>query len=454
MAVYLRGKTYWYNFRHGGKKIQGSTGKTKESDAIKFVNDAKKELDAFHTSTEGQSQKQKVAYLEKRKATITKAYVIPIETSWASYQAKMDAISPRRFDQNKSYWLDFVSFINDKYSKIKNLDEIKQEHIEAYRDQLSTIGKYDHKGSRKRQPLADRSIIEYLSLMKTIFNALSQNGQYFENPLDAIKIFKTGKKKKKANATRDVLTEKEQAKIIAFIQSDEDIPSTQYPKECNFINKAIYITGRQTGLRRGDISYLEWNHYITDDKGRSYLALETQKEGVDVKIPIKDSMLSELIEGQRGKHDFFIFPELAYMYEENDSGISDRFQKMLKHLEIGYKRTIKNADHIELIKKAISLQGKGAINKKDAAAMCNEKYTTFLGYYKKLPAPKYEYKRTKRYSIHGLRHLLAYQLYKSGVKMDIIRQILGHLTEAVSELYSRHSTEEDIDAALEQLWGE
>lgn len=451
MALYKRNKIYWYEFKYKGKRYRGSTAETDKEKAESKENNIKDEIKSLTISTDHLPQKQQLAHIKQFERKITKEDIIPLNDSWPLYEMSIDLedITERRLAQNKSYWLDFIAFVRSTKPEIKALNKITIIEIRAYRDQLRSVGKFDHKGTRKRLPVSDRTVKEYLSLLKTIFKVLSKESQLFENPVQGIKT-NTKKAKASKQSSRDILDQRQQAKILAFIKSGQFLPNTDKPEQFNLIIKALYLIGINTGLRRYDIAHLKWEHVDLDKK---FIAMKTNKEGVHVQIPIVDPLLLNFLEDQTGKDSIYVVSELAKMYDTNPSGISERFQKLLRYLEIGYKKITTNHEQIKLIKEAIHLQEQGAINKKDAAKMCNVKYTTFLGYYDKLPPLRYEHKRTKKLDIHSLRHSLAYGLMKDGVEMNVIRLILGHIKEEMSELYASHSTEYDKEEAMRRYRG-
>ena len=90
----------------------------------------------------------------------------------------------------------------------------------------------------------------------------------------------------------------------------------------------LVVTAACTGLRRGDVCRLRWRDI---DLHHNVVAIKTSKTGASVEIPIFRP-LREVLEAalaERAKGAEYVYPSAARMLEENNTGVTWRFKKLV-----------------------------------------------------------------------------------------------------------------------------
>jgi len=87
----------------------------------------------------------------------------------------------------------------------------------------------------------------------------------------------------------------------------------------------LIIAAACTGMRRGDVCALRWSAV---DLKSGMLAVKTSKTKAEVEIPIFGPLFSVLKE-HKGNHSEYVFPQAARMLQENPTGLSLRFKKIV-----------------------------------------------------------------------------------------------------------------------------
>lgn len=171
-----------------------------------------------------------------------------------------------------------------------NLKSFNSVFGEIIVNQLKPVDLENYQAKRKAQGQADSYIDQQIAMARAMIN------KAFDNDIvsgDTIKVFKRVKKllKGDSNARKRVLSTEEFDKLIAALPAR---------------TKAIVATGYYTGMRRGEILGLTWNHI--DMKGRVIrLAAAETKDREDRTIPICDALYDILTSIPRAVHDNHLF---------------------------------------------------------------------------------------------------------------------------------------------------
>jgi integrase len=87
----------------------------------------------------------------------------------------------------------------------------------------------------------------------------------------------------------------------------------------------LIVAAACTGMRRGDVCKLRWSAVDLDD---GMLAVRTSKTKGNVEIPIFPP-LREVLERRGGKGRGYVFPEAASMLDDNPTGLTRSFKKIV-----------------------------------------------------------------------------------------------------------------------------
>ena len=186
------------------------------------------------------------------------------------------------------------------------------------------------------------------------------------------------------------LTEQEPMKRLPFTQ--EQVNTIINAAEGEW--KGIATLGAYTGQRLGDIVSLRWSNV-----GESVLAFTSRKTGRRMRVPFHP-IAAEWLTAHRGKNsdDKPLFPIANAKFEKhngNGARLSDEFYSLLTSLHYTQKRTHHS-------------RGKGRNSKRAFSPL----------------------------SFHSFRHFLTSQLHRFAVAPAIVRDIIGHESEAVHRIYT------------------
>ena len=154
--------------------------------------------------------------------------------------------------------------------------------------------------------------------------------------------------------------------------------------------KPIFVIGVTTALRKGDICTLKWKEV---DLKTDLITRKTLKTGRIVEIPILAPLRSFLLEKyDQTNHSKYVLPNHAEMYLNNPSGITWRVKTFLESIGI---KTTKKVDGRD---RAISIK-----------------------------------------DVHSLRHTFCYYAGVYGIPFLIVKDIVGHASPLMTELYQKHA---------------
>jgi integrase len=371
---------YHYRFMVNGKNHNGvCKGCTTEADAKKFEKDIKVEV------LQLSKQKTVTALVENYRDILTGGTPILLDDAYELSMNKTRKRQPSESLKNakRVYWLDFVSFMHNKYPDVSKLASVQKTHAEAYINHLRTKGRFNReitfKSKKKtcayqsKEKLSPRTCNVYQHTLTEVFNKLRSDSGLINNPFDDIE------KQDNEYESREAFSEKE---LVLIRDNGND-----------FI-RALFFIGITTALREGDICSLLWSEVDLKNK---LITRKMKKTRRFVEIPITMPLLI-FLEEQKNKtaESEYVLPEHAAIYKSNPSGISARVKKFLEGLGITTTRKVEGRD------RAVSIK-----------------------------------------DVHSLRHSFCYYAGLSGIPLMVVQSIVGHMTPEMTKHYQAHATRED-----------
>lgn len=193
--------------------------------------------------------------------------------------------------QGKATLLRFVTFMEERYAKVKELNQLTRTMAQSFLDNEANRG------------VSPKTWNDTLKLLRAAFKHIAPDGSV--NPFSGI-------------PTREVET----IYRIPFTP-DELNAILEAAKDDDFI-RPILITGICTAMRRGDCCLLKWKDV---DLKNEFITVKTAKTGQTVTIPIFPLLLAEI--SKKEPSEAYVFPKQAEMYLKNPDGITLRVRKIL-----------------------------------------------------------------------------------------------------------------------------
>lgn len=232
MGVYKRGNHWWIDVSFGGVRIRETVGRVGE--ITKGM--AKK---AYHA--------RKGELVQGRFSLINRKKTIPFKKLAQRYSEHAKA--------NKRSWERDVYSINVflKHFEGKRICDISQIHIEKY------------KIERKKEVKAS-TVNRELDTLRRMLNLAVEWGLMSSNPVSKVKRFKI------SNGSLRVLTEVEFRKLF---------------ENASFHLKPILITAINTGMRKGELLQLKWDHVNLES---DFIVVVDSKNYESRSIPINTAL--------------------------------------------------------------------------------------------------------------------------------------------------------------------
>jgi integrase len=182
-------------------------------------------------------------------------------------------------------------------------------------------------------------------------------------------------------------------------------------KQCTDEWRGLFLFGLYTGQRLADIANLRWYDLkMEGDEATWTVAFNTRKTGRQMDIPISSPLRDYIVEELKSSDDVddFLFPKAASKTAKGTSGtLSNEFRKILKSAGI-----------------VDSLVNKNPKNPKGRSAP----------------------REASVHSFHSLRHSAVSLMKNAGISPEIVRDIIGHESTAVSAIYTHISHEAKASA--------
>jgi integrase len=417
MSVYLRGKKFHYRFQIEGEKYSGSCPVTLScAPSGKEIAAAKKEAEKFEKAEkervvqflcnlkekerEIRQNKSVVALIENYKMELTGGRQIRLDEAYPLAAAKPAKRQSKSSYANlrKVYWGDFTEYMKATYPDITTLSAVRRCHCESYVSYLAANGRFVKEvkasitvGKRRKKTKEISYTRDFLISPKTIKEIVGCCRWVFSRLQEDAGIvgdpWRDVILPARDQVDREVFTYDELQLIWENLHPDDFV----YP---------LFLVAANSGMTEGDICTLEWSEI---DWLANFIRRDRRKTGVDIELPIMPQLAEYLATLPRtGK---YIFPEHAEIYLDvkQRSKVSARVIRFLQ--SIGIKTTR-------------SIPGRRDVSVKD---------------------------------LHSMRHVFAYRAKKAGIPTSVIKKMLGHAHESMTEKYADHDTVEDLNREIKKL---
>ena len=381
-------KFYHYKFMHEGRYFTGAChGCTTQKAAELF------EKNIRAKTVELDKQKTVKALVENFRDDLTGGSRISLQEAYdlSIKKPRKRQPSEKLINAKRSYWSDFVAFMECNYPEVTGLADVRPLHAEEYIAYLRNNGRFNKQitfSTRSRTAvyqasanLSPKTCNMYQITLAEVFSRLALDAGLITNPFAEIE------KPHKQSECREAFSE-EELKLIADNADD-------------FI-KPIFIIGITTALREGDICTLRWTDVDTKNQ---FIRRRMRKTGKTVEIPITPP-LADFLDKQFSKtgQGEYVLPDHAALYQNNPSGISYRVKSFLESLGIQTTKKVEGRDR--------------SVSVKD---------------------------------VHSLRHSFCYYAGLAGIPLMVVQNVVGHMTPEMTSHYQAHASRETTRQKLLQM---
>lgn len=376
-------KYFSYRFKINGKEY---TGKCYSSTDGKVKATTKAEAEAYERIIKDevrnlQKQKTVKALVENYRNVMTGGSDIFLKDAFELSLKKPSKRqpSPELIKVKRSYWRDFAEFMKANYSEIVKIPDVRKKHAEEYIQFLREKGRYSKHVEIKVGPNKG-SYHRKGRLSNKSCNTFQQTiSEVFVKLFDDAGLidnpFAGIHKLDNESESREAFTEEELELIRDNIT--------------DFVKPIFYI-GIATALREGDICTLKWSEVDLKSDVIRRKMLKTRRT---VEIPILPPLRAFFLEYKEKSNDSeYVLPEHAEMYQTNRTGISRRVKKFLESLGIKTQKKVEGRD------RAVSIK-----------------------------------------DVHSLRHTFCYYAGVYGIPFLVVKDIVGHVSPQMTELYQKHA---------------
>jgi integrase len=298
------------------------------------------------------------------------------------------------------------------------LDSFKGQNTESslvsYRSRLNAFLEYFH--ASDTAPLigdiTGELLEQFLNAVKARTTASTANG--YRKVLNAFFAHALKNKKIRSNPVKDVATYKKSKEEVAVSRrpfEEKEIRAVYAAAPDDFWRFAI-VFGLYTGLRLGNVTTLRWRD--VDLKKQIVKVVDIKSPDV-LEIPIVSPFLINLLGELRRKSpkatpESFLFPEYAAIYNADEAApLSFAFRQILVAAGLSEKYQKTN-------------QGVGRSCRRAVSPL----------------------------SFHSLRHNFVTMLKERGASQMVARELVGHNSDAVNQLYT-HTSPEIVRKSLKRL---
>jgi integrase len=250
---------------------------------------------------------------------------------------------------------------------------------EIHRVSKQHIRRFRDKVAGELHPNTANQIVRNL---RVFFNAAKADGYVDSVPCDGLKSLK-----KPTERTRRGFTVEELRVVI------KEAKGTEWA--------SMVIFGLYTGQRLGDLARLKWTSI---DLEEGVVRLTTGKTGTVVIVPMCKPLEDHVLSLPAGdKPDAYVHPELGALAEFSNGGphLSRQFGDLLARC--GFREL--NTNHAKIEGRTSKLRA------------------------------------VKALSFHSLRHSAVSMMKNAGIPAVVVQDIVGHASEAVSQVYTKIETE-------------
>lgn len=371
---------FHYRFYHSGKIYSGvCEGCLKKPEALDYE---KAEREKIITGTAAIRNKKRT----RRKAEKIVSSIIITDTVndiplGQAFAESLNKTKRRKatgdfLHAKESYWRDFVAFMTDKFSGVQTIRDVERKHADAYISYIREHGRFQKVIEWNGGRSYKRKGNYSNKTCNVIHDTLKEVFKLLMDTDDPSENpFSKIEKLDNESATREPFTESELKNIF------EKANSFIYP---------IFAIGISTALREGDICTLEWKEI---DFQTNIIRRRARKTKKIVEIPIMAPLRNFLLEQKTTSgDDEYVLPEHAAMYMNCRTGISTRVKKFLEGISITTTKKVPGRTRVVSVK-----------------------------------------------DVHSLRHTFCYYAGLYGIPLLVVKSIVGHMTEDMTNHYQCHA---------------
>jgi integrase len=169
MAVYRRGRIWWYTFKFQGRHVQESSGFTNKTAALRA--EAKRKTDLH----------ERRAGFSRRKLPPRFVEFVPAFLTWSKQQHR-----PKTYDLHVNNCKSLKLYFDSKW-----LDEITAGMVENFK-----LSRMQEKrwGDKNERPISGVTVNRALATLRLLFNYAERSGYQLPNPVKGIEFYKEPKR--------------------------------------------------------------------------------------------------------------------------------------------------------------------------------------------------------------------------------------------------------------------
>ena len=227
-----------------------------------------------------------------------------ITDAWTAYRNAPNRpdSGARTMDMYESQFKRFAAWMQNNYPKVKELRGVTEEIAYEFAGELG-------------RTLTPNSYNKYLVLYRRVWKVLYKVGRLTVNPWTGLdnKLLDTH--------SRRELTIEELTKVCESVQGEM---------------RGLFAVGIYCGLRLGDAVQLKWGNVDLIRKFVMVIPSKTARRahGKVLKIPLHHSLLAMLAETPEAERSGYVFPDLAALYQHDDTILVKRIKKVFEECEI------------------------------------------------------------------------------------------------------------------------
>ena len=278
MALFLRGRVWWMEYRTTRMRKVVSTGFHKEQKSQAVA--------AWHAFRLAMASKPKRSAVEGILSAIygeeTQEVGLPLSSAWTIYE---------EWCKGKGRKVSRMTFVNHRnlldrfcaWAKGHGAYDLSDVSVGIAREFVVSLG------------LSNKTLRTYCGYLSQIWNAIGQLQFGIHNPWKAVTPDNDG-----SSVRREAFSVDEEKRVLA---------------ECKRVGHEWYLASmisRWTGLRYGDVARLDWGQFDLEKRSLSVTPSKTKKHGVKLVLPIADPLLAVL--RSCPLHEGFVLPEHSMCY--------------------------------------------------------------------------------------------------------------------------------------------
>lgn len=225
----------------------------------------------------------------------------------------------------------FVEWMVVHYPEAKEMRQVSRDVASAF---LADFG----------AKVSPNTYNKYVSLLRLVWRTIGEEAKCGLNPWDGVRR----KVQPKTNGRR-ALTVDELAKVTADLTGEM---------------RLLFAFGIYTGLRLGDCALMDWGKIDMVRRAIITTPRKTAKNGKEVEIPLHPVLYALLDETPEQKRSGYVMPEMAELYERDNSAVAKRIRAIFEGAGIattkeveGYSQAVAEVGFHSLRHSFVSLMG-------------------------------------------------------------------------------------------------